>query len=246
MGPGEMGSQGPPGPPGESTGYDAAALAALMGGGNTKGPDPLSADQPARVFPDDLTTDEQKQMVIRAYNNLKKTFEQFAQPDGGKETPAKTCRDLRVAYPDKPSGEYWIDPNSGNPKDAILVYCDMDKLATCIYAKPTTSNEVSHITQEREVWFTDIPTNGGFSFTYKADSNQISFLQMLSTKASQNVTYHCQNSVAFHHESNTWATSVFSVKDTKPQRLPIVDVAIRDMGNPRKKFKIELGPVCYT
>ena len=26
-----------------------------------------------------------------------------------------------------------------------------------------------------------------------------SFLQMLSTKASQNVTYHCQNSVAFHH-----------------------------------------------
>ena len=107
--PGEMGSQGPPGPPGESTGYDAAALAALMGGGNTKGPDPLSADQPARVFPDDLTTDEQKQMVIRAYNNLKKTFEEFAQPDGGKETPAKTCRDLRVAHPDKPSGEVsWL------------------------------------------------------------------------------------------------------------------------------------------
>ena len=50
----------------------------------------------------------------------------------------------------------------------------------------------------------------------------------------------------FQHESTTWATSVFSVKDTKPQRLPIVDVAIRDMGNPRKKFKIELGPVCYT
>ena len=50
----------------------------------------------------------------------------------------------------------------------------------------------------------------------------------------------------FQHESNTWATSVFSVKDTKPQRLPIVDVAIRDMGNARKNFKIELGPVCYT
>ena len=48
------------------------------------------------------------------------------------------------------------------------------------------------------------------------------------------------------NESNTWATSVFSVKDTKPQRLPIVDVAIRDLGNSRKKFKIELGPVCYT
>merc|ERR1711884_477147 len=26
-----------------------------------------------------------------------------------------------------------------------------------------------------------------------------SFLQMLSTKASQNITYHCQNSVGYHH-----------------------------------------------
>ena len=28
---------------------------------------------------------------------------------------------------------------------------------------------------------------------------QYSFLQMLSTKASQNITYHCQNSVGYHH-----------------------------------------------
>ena len=103
--PGEQGLPGPPGPPGESTGFDAAALAALMGQGNTKGPDPLSADEPARVFPGDLTTDEQKQMVIRAYNNLKRTFEEFAKPEGGKDTPAKTCRDLKIAHPDKPSGE---------------------------------------------------------------------------------------------------------------------------------------------
>merc|ERR1712142_1457828 len=73
--PGERGEAGPPGPPGESTGFDAAALAAMMGQGNTKGPDPLSSDQPARVFPGDLTTDEQKQMVIRAYKNLKETFD---------------------------------------------------------------------------------------------------------------------------------------------------------------------------
>jgi hypothetical protein len=76
-----------------------------MGQGNTKGPDPLSSDQPARVFPGDLTTEEQKQMVIRAYNNLKTTFETFARPDGGKEAPAKTCRDLHVAHPEKPTGD---------------------------------------------------------------------------------------------------------------------------------------------
>ena len=174
-------------------------------------------------------------------------------------------------------------------------------MATCITPKPTISGEITHETQERETWFSDIPNNGGFAFTYKADSNQIAFLQMLSSKASQNVTYHCSNSVAHYHnrrqhhrksialqswndleirnrgkfrynvikddcqvlknffpdffgiftifsfqyERPEWSTSVFSVKDTKPQRLPIVDVAVRDVGNARKKFKIELGPVCF-
>lgn len=34
--PGPSGPPGPPGPPGESLGYDAAALAALMGNGQAK------------------------------------------------------------------------------------------------------------------------------------------------------------------------------------------------------------------
>ena len=79
------------------------------------------------------------------------------------------------------------------------MYCDMENLATCITPKPTISGEVTHRTQERETWFSEMPENGGFAFTYKADSNQIAFLQMLSTKASQNVTYHCSNSVAYYH-----------------------------------------------
>ena len=77
----------------------------------------------------------------------------------------------------------------------------MEKSATCIYPKPSISDEVYYVTQERgaNVWFSDIPNNGGFAFTYKADSNQLSFLQMLSSSASQNVTYHCFNSVAYEH-----------------------------------------------
>ena len=70
--------------------------------------------------------------------------------------------------------------------------------ATCITPKPAMSQEVSYITSERQVWFSDIPRqDGGFEITYKADSNQLNFLKMLSSKASQNVTYHCFNSVAY-------------------------------------------------
>ena len=70
-------------------------------GFNFQGPDPLSSDQPIK----DITPEEQKRRVLNAYRELKKTFEEFQQPDGGKETPAKTCKDLHIAHPDKPSGE---------------------------------------------------------------------------------------------------------------------------------------------
>lgn len=89
--------------------------------------------------------------------------------------------------------QYWVDPNAGDPKDAILVHCDMEATphpATCIRAKPEASEEVAFATGQREVWFSDIPQQeGGFRPTYKADSNQITFLQMLSSKASTHLLY---------------------------------------------------------
>ncbi len=55
--------------------------------------------------------------------------------------------------------------------------------ATCIHPKPDQSGEIDFLTTEREVWFSDIPAQeGGFKLTYKADSNQITFLQMLSSE----------------------------------------------------------------
>jgi hypothetical protein len=43
-----------------------------------------------------------------------------------------------------------------------------------------------------------------------------------------------------------WAKTILSLKDIKPTRLPIVDVAVRDVGNKRQKFKLEIGQVCFT
>ena len=58
-----------------------------------------------RMFGSDLASDEQKRLVMNAYNRLKDTFEGLVKPDGSKTLPAKTCRDLYQAYPEKPSGE---------------------------------------------------------------------------------------------------------------------------------------------
>jgi hypothetical protein len=156
--------------------------------------------------------------------------------------------------------------------------------ATCITPKPSMSNEIAYITSERETWFSDIPReDGGFEITYKADSNQLNFLKMLSAKASQNITYHCFNSIAYKHakrgnmrqalqlmsqndlelrhrgkfrykvisdecqyKKKEWAQTVISVKNTKPARLPIVDVSMKDIGRRGEKFKLEIGPVCYS
>ena len=75
--------------------------------------------------------------------------------------------------------QYWVDPNAGDPKDAILVHCDMDAdvPATCIQPKPSLSEEIAVISNDKSVWFSEIPERG-FTLTYKADSNQITFLQV--------------------------------------------------------------------
>jgi hypothetical protein len=36
------------------------------------------------------------------------------------------------------------------------------------------------------------------------------------------------------------------LKDTKPSRLPIVDVLVKDIGTVRQKFRLEIGPVCFV
>lgn len=69
-----------------------------------QGPDPLSGDEPPRLFGNDMSEEERRALVLKAYNHLKTTFELFKKPDGSKSAPAKTCRDLAVAYPSLPNG----------------------------------------------------------------------------------------------------------------------------------------------
>jgi len=148
------------------------------------------------MFGPELSDEEKKNLVIRAYKNLKSSFEEFSNPNGDKNTPAKTCKDLKTTYPEKTSGEYWIDPNGSDPKDAILVYCDMETGSTCVQPKPGVSEEISIKSDEKEMWVGEAP-GSPFDFNYKADSNQMSFLQLLSSKAEQTITFHCFNTFAY-------------------------------------------------
>lgn len=160
--PGEIGFQGPPGPPGppgESVGYDAATLAALFGrpSSNSKGPDPN--DQPFNLFGENGITDEEaRALVVKAYEQIKEQFERFKKPNGQKQSPAKTCRDLATAHPDLKSGQYWIDPNEGDIRDAILVFCDLDsdKKASCVIPQPKRSGNIAYKGKEHDVWLGEL------------------------------------------------------------------------------------------
>lgn len=100
------GPPGPPGPPGDGLGYDAASLAAILGQAqinNQKGPS-SQGDEPMRIFGKELTTEERRKIVVRAYEQLKTSFERFKKPNGQKSSPGKTCRDILSAYPESTSG----------------------------------------------------------------------------------------------------------------------------------------------
>jgi collagen type II alpha len=281
---GPAGPPGPPGPPGESLGYDAATLAALLGQSQTKGPDRLASDEPLRILGKEINDEERRKLVLTAYEQLKTAFEQFQKPIGDKKSPGKTCRDLSVAYPELTSGEYWVDPNGGDGRDAISVYCNMQTKATCIHPKPERTPELSpKSTSDGDNWLSEI--EGGVQLTYKTDRNQMTFLQLLSSSAVQNITYHCQNSVAYYDSQKRsyrnaiklmawndleltargakrsrynviedecrwkkpeWAKTLIQYTTDKPQRLPIEDISVRDVGEQGQTIWIEVGAVCFT
>lgn len=58
-------------------------------------------------------------------------------------------------------GEYWIDPNGGDSRDAIAVYCNMQTKATCVYPKPDKTSEMNPESKSSdERWFSEF--DGGF------------------------------------------------------------------------------------
>lgn len=43
-----------------------------------------------------------------------------------------------------------------------------------------------------------------------------------------------------------WQKTVIEYKTDKPQRLPVVDIAVHDVGTQDQEFGLTIGPVCFS
>uniref|UniRef100_UPI00398EFE09 collagen alpha-1(III) chain-like n=1 Tax=Pristiophorus japonicus TaxID=55135 RepID=UPI00398EFE09 len=220
--PGAMGPPGPRGLPGETGPPGPSGETGLPGNpgpaglpGPCCGPSPIIDGKgpvaPYTSYYNDQPSEsavQQDTELIATVKSLSSQVQDIITPDGSQKNPARNCRNLKYCQPEFKSGEYWIDPNQGSKLDAIKVYCDMETGETCVHSHPSSTPHKSWWTRKnspgkKHVWFGQ-SMDGGFQFSYGNSilskdtvEVQMGFLRMLSTRASQNVTYHCKNSIAY-------------------------------------------------
>jgi len=179
--------------------------------------------------------------VDSTLKSLNNQIENLRSPDGSQKNPARTCRDLKLCHPEWKSGDYWVDPNIGSTADAIKVFCNMETGETCVYpsiAKVPKKNWWTSKSKDRKhVWFGET-MNGGFHFDYAQDGPaaaaanvQLTFLRLLSNEASQNLTYHCKNSIAYMDQATGNLKKALLMQGSN-------DVEIRAEGNSRFTYSV--------
>lgn len=255
--PGDSGPSGLPGPPGPPTSAMEDLFAAHYDYDGKGGvPEALEfvEDDVAAFAPllPEINRDEalpnKKSALLRADTGVQASLKTLSghlqnlrSPDGSEGNPAKTCQDIKQCYPQKPSGEYWIDPNQGSTKDAIKVFCNMETGETCISANPAEIPRKAWWTKSspstnKPVWFgADI---SGTRFRYgnneekpNAVAVQLKLLQLLSKESHQSITYHCRNSVAYKDEKTTNLKKALVLRGSNGQEL-------RAQGNIRLRYTV--------
>ncbi|XP_043914493.1 collagen alpha-2(I) chain-like [Protopterus annectens] len=126
-------------------------------------------------------------------------------PNGTKENPATTCKELLMCHPDLPDGYYYIDPNQGCPLDSLLVYCNFTAGGeTCIFPSQDQvpmKAWLKEYSRNRFEWLSLLP--GAISIEYSgAGTVQLRFLKLNSAFVSQKVTYSCKSSSTLVTDGN--------------------------------------------
>uniref|UniRef100_A0A8C2Q5D0 Collagen, type XI, alpha 1a n=1 Tax=Cyprinus carpio TaxID=7962 RepID=A0A8C2Q5D0_CYPCA len=196
---GDTGSAGPPGPPGPP-GEIIQPLPMQMPKKSRRSID-MQADEAGTM----LDYGEGMEDIFSSLNNLKQDIERMKYPMGTQNNPARSCKDLQLAHPEFPDGEYYIDPNQGCSGDSFKVYCNFTAGGeTCIFPDKK-SNGVRISSWPKEVpgsWFSEFKRGKILSYV-DAEGNsinmvQMTFLKLLTASARQNLTYSCHQSVAWH------------------------------------------------
>uniref|UniRef100_A0A8C1QZ86 Collagen, type XI, alpha 2 n=1 Tax=Cyprinus carpio TaxID=7962 RepID=A0A8C1QZ86_CYPCA len=204
---GEKGVQGPPGPPGPA-GEVIQPLPIQFPKKSKRSIDASqmlseteAADATGTEF---LTASEGMEEIFSTLNSLRQEIESMRFPLGTQESPARTCQDLHLSQPDLKDGEYWIDPNQGCPRDSFKVYCNFTAGGeTCLYPSKAVENVKTNTWPKEKPgsWFSQFAQGSKFSYVDLSGEPvgvvQLGFLRLLSVQARQNLTYHCQRSVAW-------------------------------------------------
>ncbi|CAH3131049.1 collagen alpha-1(II) chain-like [Pocillopora damicornis] len=250
------------GPPGQSL---AEALAEMNTG--EKGPPPyrLYSSQGSGKSQDsnnDVGAQLFKTVDIEfMISLLDRKIQTFRVQNGDLEHPARSCREIKLDHPESKSGEYTIDPNEGCSSDAVKVYCDFEKNATCVNPKKTKIVVDANETGPGQ-W-----TNEDEPIEYKLNSVQMTYLRLLSKSAFQEMSYSCANShkscmVDLKGDNEMVVNNLekidldvtetsdngnkkmkIEVSTAQQNNLPIVDWAPQSSVD--SKLTFEIGPVCF-
>uniref|UniRef100_A0A8C5ASX7 Collagen, type XI, alpha 1a n=1 Tax=Gadus morhua TaxID=8049 RepID=A0A8C5ASX7_GADMO len=196
---GVIGPPGAPGPPGE-----VIQPLPIQSPKKSKRSSDMQADAAGTI----LDYGEGMEDIFGSLNNLKQDIERMKYPMGTQNNPARTCKDLQLAHPEFPDGEYWIDPNQGCSGDSLKVFCNFTAGGeTCIYPdKKSNGVKISSWPKENPgSWFSEFKRGKILSYVDSEGSSinevQMTFLRLLTASARQNFTYSCHQSVAWHDQA---------------------------------------------
>ncbi|CAL8324019.1 unnamed protein product, partial [Boreogadus saida] len=196
---GVIGPPGAPGPPGE-----VIQPLPIQSPKKSKRSSDMQADAAGTI----LDYGEGMEDIFGSLNNLKQDIERMKYPMGTQNNPARTCKDLQLAHPEFPDGEYWIDPNQGCSGDSLKVFCNFTAGGeTCIYPdKKSNGVKISSWPKENPgSWFSEFKRGQMLSYVDSEGSSihevQMTFLRLLTASARQNFTYSCHQSVAWHDQA---------------------------------------------
>ncbi|CAF1257500.1 unnamed protein product, partial [Didymodactylos carnosus] len=200
---GPAGQPGPPGPPGEVLLPNDMNMFSQQ---TDRGSSRLRREDTFRVNIQVPDKDHIGTTLLGLLKNIENKLKSLESPLGTKSSPIRACHDLSEK---SATGKYWIDPNHGSISDAIEVNCIMEfgQKKTCID-----------------------PVGNTASIDY-GPLSQLRFLRVLHSRAAQNFTYICENSVALYdkkRKNKDLALSFVSIDDTQYSAADLLKIEVND------------------